>query len=140
MINKPAERTRLEEQLWRQHPALGAQMTADVFDPDRANWIRWHHERADGRGYPDRLNAESLPEGAALLALADGWDRLIHGAPGQPTHSLQEALEICESEAGARFTHEAVAALRVALAADAAEAAELEAQARPVHELHPAGD
>jgi diguanylate cyclase (GGDEF)-like protein len=137
LINKPAERTRLEEQLWRQHPALGAQMTADVFDPDRANWIRWHHERADGRGYPDRLSAENLPEGAALLALADGWDRLICGAPGQPMHSVDEALEICESEAGSRFTHEAVAALRGALAADAAEAAELEAQASPVYDLYP---
>lgn len=137
LINKPSQRTRLEEQLWRQHPALGAQMTADVLDPDRADWIRWHHERADGRGYPDRLTAENLPEGAALLALADGWDRLIYGAPGEQTHTVQEAIEICESEQGSRFTHEAVAALRGVLAADAAEQAELAAQASPIHDLYP---
>jgi len=137
LMNKRSPRTRLEEQLWRQHPAVGAQMTTDILEPDRANWIRWHHERADGRGYPDNLTADELPEGAALLAIADGWDRLLYGCPGQPTHTIDEALELCEAQEGTRFTAEAVATLRDVLAADADERAELAAQASPFPDLYP---
>jgi HD-GYP domain-containing protein (c-di-GMP phosphodiesterase class II) len=136
LINKPSQRNRMEEQLWRQHPAIGAQMTADVLDADSANWIRWHHERADGRGYPDRLTAEELPEGAALLALADAWDHLVFGAPGQQARTVEEAFEICVAQQGSHFTPEAIEALRLVLAADAAERAALDAQALPVRELY----
>jgi len=138
LINKQSQHTRPEEQLWRQHPEVGAQMTTDVLEPDQANWIRWHHERADGRGYPDHLTADELPEGAALLALADAWDRLLHGSPGQPTHTVDEALKLCQAQEGTRFTTEAVATLREVLAADAAEQAELAAQASPFPDLYPA--
>ncbi len=100
-----------EAEIWRRHPELGALMTADVLDHDQTGWIRWHHERADGGGYPDQLDAETLPEGAALIALADAWDHLRHPAPGEPPCEPQRALERCRAEQGRRFTVEAVSAL-----------------------------
>ncbi len=128
LIGKAGARTRVEEDLWRRHPELSVQMTADVLDEEQSRWVRSHHERPDGQGYPDRLTVDELPEGAALLALADTWDRLLHGTPGQPSIAAEEALHLVESEEGSRFTPESVSALHAVLDdeadADAAAAAE----------------
>lgn len=131
LLGKSGPRTRVEEDLWRRHPELSAQVTADVLDEEQARWVRWHHERPDGTGYPDRLGVEELPEGAALLALADGWDRLLHGQPGSPARTQEEALSVVLAEEGTRFTPDAIAALAAVLE----EEAEAEAAAAAEREL-----
>ena len=73
--------------------------------------IRWHHERADGSGYPDGLTAMELPEGAKLLALADAFDTMISGRAYSPARSVEEAVTECLAQAGKQFAPEAVAAL-----------------------------
>ena len=115
LVAKEGSFTRIEEEQWRAHPELGEQISADVLDEEQARWIRWHHERPDGRGFPDRLDAEHIPEGAALLALANEWDVMLNGRPGQAPRSQESVLETCVAQAGIQFTHEAVAALRAAL-------------------------
>ena len=60
------------------HAALGADVVEAVLAPRQARWIRHHHERWDGRGYPDGLFAEEIPEGALILAIADAWDAMTH--------------------------------------------------------------
>ena len=61
----------------RQHPELGADMLKDlgVYGPV-AQIVRAHHERVDGRGYPDRLEGDEIPEVARILAVAEVYDTL----------------------------------------------------------------
>ncbi|MGE0028582.1 MAG: diguanylate cyclase [Thermoleophilia bacterium] len=96
----------------RDHPGLGAQMVHGILAPDQADWIRAHHERMDGAGYPDGRDGPRLPLEARILAVADAWDRLLHDRPdGGPAHSRGEALAELEAGAGTRFCPEVVAAL-----------------------------
>ena len=52
-----------------------------MLDPEQCDWIRHHHERWDGAGYPAARAADAIPEGAQLLALADVWDTMTSGRP-----------------------------------------------------------
>jgi response regulator RpfG family c-di-GMP phosphodiesterase len=59
---------------YQRHAAIGQRMLSAVEDlTDMASWVRHHHERWDGRGYPDRLAGNSIPLPARLIALADGY-------------------------------------------------------------------
>jgi diguanylate cyclase (GGDEF)-like protein/putative nucleotidyltransferase with HDIG domain len=95
----------------KQHSALGAQLAADVLNEEQVTWIRWHHERADGQGYPDGLTADRLPEGAKLLAIADAWDAMTSTRSYRPAKSVAAALAECHELIGRQFAPEAVAAL-----------------------------
>lgn len=55
----------------KRHAALGAEILQDVLTPEQVGWVRSHHERPDGGGYPDGLRAHEIPLGAALLSVAD---------------------------------------------------------------------
>jgi HD-GYP domain-containing protein (c-di-GMP phosphodiesterase class II) len=72
-------------------------------------WIRAHHERPDGRGYPDGVT--DIPEGAALLAAADCFDVMTVARPYSQAKSAADALAECRALVGAQFTAEAVEAL-----------------------------
>ncbi len=82
-----------------------------MLDAEQLQWIRWHHERADGTGYPDGLMAMEQPEGAKLMALADAFDTMISGRAYSPAKSVEEAITECIAQAGKQFAPEAVAAL-----------------------------
>ena len=73
--------------------------------------MRHHHERWDGRGYPDGVAGEDIPDGAAILCLADSWDAMRRRAwIGQPL-SVADAMEECWRESGHQFAPWAVHAL-----------------------------
>jgi diguanylate cyclase (GGDEF)-like protein len=95
----------------KRHAALGAQIVEDVLTPEQVTWIRGHHERPDGRGYPDGLTAPDITEGATLLALADAFDVMTAARPYATPKTHAEALAECRTLVGAQFTAEAVAAL-----------------------------
>ena len=61
----------------REHSVLGARIVGDVLDEEQIAWIAGHHERPDGSGYPAALTDDAVPDGAALLALADAWDVMV---------------------------------------------------------------
>jgi len=65
--------------------------------------VRSHHERWDGRGYPDRLTEEEIPLNARVLALADVFDALTTDRPYRPAFSPQEALRMMRDDAGHAF-------------------------------------
>ena len=102
----PAERLQVTE-----HSELSARIVEDVLMAEQVEWIRTHHERPDGEGYPDGLTDEEIPEGGALLALADAWDVMTVSRPYGVPKSVDVALAECVSLAGQQFTEEAVAAL-----------------------------
>jgi len=63
--------------------------------------IRNHHERWDGRGYPDQLAGEAIPLAARILCIADVYDALTTDRPYRKAFSQEKALDIMTSDAGA---------------------------------------
>lgn len=77
VINKPARLTDEEYDIIKNHPVLGARILGNIKAmPKLANGARWHHERYDGKGYPDGLSGEDIPEEARIIAVADSYDAM----------------------------------------------------------------
>jgi len=111
ILLKPDRLTPDEYEQIRQHAALSAQIASEVLEPEQATWIRGHHERWDGRGYPDRLAGTQIPDGAQLLALADAWDVMTQDRSYKATKTHAAALTECRHERGRQFAPSAVDAL-----------------------------
>jgi diguanylate cyclase (GGDEF)-like protein/putative nucleotidyltransferase with HDIG domain len=111
VLLKPGRLDRTELALMREHAALGAQIVGDVLDEVQVRWIAAHHERPDGQGYPHGLSGPEIPEGAALLALADAWDSMVSARLYSPPREVQDAIDEIRALAGRQFTVEAVEAL-----------------------------
>ncbi len=93
------------------HAERGAEIAAQVLTGEQASWIRAHHERWDGRGYPDGLVGSRIPEGARILAVADAWDVMTSRRPYSPPRRAADALADCLRNSGSQFWPPAVAAL-----------------------------
>jgi putative two-component system response regulator len=65
--------------------------------------VRHHHERVDGRGYPDRLAGSDIPLGARVVAIADAWDAMVSDRPYRPGMSREEALRRLREGKGAQW-------------------------------------
>ena len=132
ILMTPGRLTPAEYEIVKVHSAVGAQMAAAVLGRHQVSWIRHHHERWDGRGYPDRLATEEIPEGAAVMAVADSWDAMRHRSWTGRALSPDEALEECRRESGHQFAPWVVAALERALAGRPERAAARSAATRLV--------
>jgi diguanylate cyclase (GGDEF)-like protein/putative nucleotidyltransferase with HDIG domain len=111
VLLKPARLTDEEFEQIKRHAELGAQMVEDVLSPEQVGWIRAHHERPDGAGYPDGLAGAQIPDGAAILAVADAFDVMTATRVYSAARSREEALAECERLIGAQFAPEPIAAL-----------------------------
>jgi putative nucleotidyltransferase with HDIG domain len=100
-----------EREVIKGHAALGAAIAGEVLTPEQTRWVRGHHERIDGTGYPDRLAGAEIVDGSRLLALADAWDAMTSDRPYQPAMPAEAALEECRRQSGHQFCPVAVAAL-----------------------------
>jgi putative nucleotidyltransferase with HDIG domain len=101
----------------RRHPELGADMLRDLglYGPV-AEIVRAHHERLDGRGYPDRLKADAIPELAKIIAVAEVYDTLTaHDTYRTPMSSF-EALNELRRVSGSQLDGSYVEALATLLA------------------------
>jgi putative nucleotidyltransferase with HDIG domain len=128
VLSKPERLTADEYEVIKRHADLGARIVAGMLDPEQVAWVRGHHERHDGRGYPDGLAADAISEGARLMALADAWDAMTGARVYSRPMSAADALAEVRRNDGAQFHPDAVAALerveaRGALADLAGEAA-----------------
>ncbi|HTI34105.1 MAG TPA: diguanylate cyclase, partial [Miltoncostaea sp.] len=94
----------------RAHPALGAQLVDGVLTAEQADWIRAHHERFDGTGYPDGRKGAGIPVEARVLAVADAWDDMVHDRPDGAALPRPDALSQLMDGAGTRFCPDVVAA------------------------------
>ncbi len=108
VLFKPARLTVAEYEEITRHAAIGAEMVADVLTPEQVSWVRGHHERLDGRGYPDGLAGELIPDGARVLALADAWDVMTSERFYHEPLSIEEALAECRRCSGTQFSGELV--------------------------------
>jgi putative nucleotidyltransferase with HDIG domain len=104
VLNKPGKLTPEERALMEGHPVAGVELLKDVEFPwDVLPMVRSHHERWDGKGYPDRLTGEAIPLHARVLALADVFDALTTDRPYRPAFSPQEALRMMREDSGGAF-------------------------------------
>lgn len=101
----------------RQHPALGADMLRDLglYGPV-AEIVRAHHERIDGRGYPDRLKGDAIPELAKIIAVAEVYDTLTAHDTYRTAVSSFQALTELRRVAGSQLDADYVEALARVLA------------------------
>lgn len=77
VINKPARLTDEEFEIIKTHPALGAKILENIKEmPSLARGAKWHHEKYDGSGYPDKLVGEDIPVEARIIAVADAYDAM----------------------------------------------------------------
>jgi diguanylate cyclase (GGDEF)-like protein len=115
ILSKPAKLTDHEFAVIKRHPELGAQILEHPTLDDVRRWVGAHHERPDGRGYPEGLAGEEVPLEARILAVADAYeamtsDRAYRASIG--TGAAREELQRC---AGSQFDERVVQALLTVL-------------------------
>ena len=109
ILNKPGRLTTEEFEIMKTHASVGAQMLRDLPIHQEEPLVkvayeicRWHHERWDGRGYPDGLVGDQIPISAQIVALADVYDALTSERVYKPAFTHEKAIEmILEGECGA---------------------------------------
>jgi putative nucleotidyltransferase with HDIG domain len=93
------------------HPVIGSQILEPIGSfADVIPIVRSHHERIDGRGYPDRLGGEQIHPLARILAVADVFDALVSDRPYRTGMPITEAVSIIRGGAGTHFEPRVVAA------------------------------
>lgn len=109
ILNKPGPLTDEERAVMETHPLLGVQLVAPIrFLGEAADIIRDHHERWDGRGYPQGLAGERIHLGARIFSVIDTFDAITSERPYQEALPVAYALEEIERAAGTQFDPEVV--------------------------------
>lgn len=112
LLNKPGKYTDGEYQIMKGHSEIGANIIAGIEALGQgAAWLRFHHERWDGSGYPMGLRGEEIPLGARIISVADSLDAMVSRRPYRKTRSLEEALAEIEQCASSQFDPLVVEAL-----------------------------
>jgi HD-GYP domain-containing protein (c-di-GMP phosphodiesterase class II) len=96
----------LNDQEWaqiRRQPELAAALLSDVSFDDIREWIRCHHERPDGHGYPRGLIGDQIPLEARIVAVIDAYTALTSDRPYRVARSHQDACDELERCAGSQF-------------------------------------
>lgn len=101
VLNKAGALTIDEWALMKKHPEAGLELVKGIdFPGDVLPMIRNHHERWDGKGYPDGLSGEATPLNARLLCLADVYDALTSARPYRTALTHSKGIDIMRSSAG----------------------------------------
>ena len=104
ILNKPGYLTQSEEEKLKIHPVVSAEILSQVkFPYPVVPIVRHHHERWDGKGYPDGLSGEEIPITARILSLVESFDSLREGHSHQLPLSRSEAIRSIENQAGTVF-------------------------------------
>ena len=104
VINKPARLTDDEFALIKTHPSVGARILSNIKKmPRLADGARWHHERYDGKGYPDGLAGEDIPEESRMIAVADAYDAMTSNRSYRRSLSQEVVRGEIEKGKGTQF-------------------------------------
>lgn len=92
ILDKPGQLTEEEYQHIKSHPDIGERILSPIIeDKEVLFMVKHHHERYDGKGYPDGLKAENIPVGARILAIADSYDAMTSARPYRDVMSTEAA-------------------------------------------------
>lgn len=109
ILNKPGKLTNEEYSKMKEHPSIGANLVGEIIGYENiSKIIRHHHERYDGRGYPDGLKDTSIPLGSKVIAVADAYDAITTDRIYQKHRSVEEGINILNNEKGKQFDPEIV--------------------------------
>src|ERR1041384_3954221 len=99
------------------HPAAGYEILAPINHPypDIPLMAKYHHERLDGRGYPEGLTDEQIPMGAMIVSLADSFDAMTTDRPYRRRRSFEDVVRDLRENSGKQFDGKVVAAFASAL-------------------------
>lgn len=116
ILLKPGTLDRAEWHEIRRHPEIGARILEHANLGDIARWVRAHHERVDGNGYPSGLAGASIPAEARVLAVVDAYEAMTSDRPYRASIGAAAAEAELRRAAGTQFDAEIVDALIAALA------------------------
>src|SRR6185369_10884205 len=104
ILNKPGVLTPAEFEKTKIHTVVGAEILSRVdFPYPVIPIVRHHHERWDGRGYPDGLKAEQIPMTARIMSVIDCFDSVREDRPFRPGKSREEAIDLLKKGTGTHF-------------------------------------
>jgi len=104
IINKPAKLTDEEYSVIKSHPVMGAEILGNITEfPQLSTGAKWHHERYDGRGYPDGISGEDIPMEARIIAVADAYDAMSSRRSYRDVILQAKIREEMEKGAGTQF-------------------------------------
>ncbi|MBQ7698896.1 MAG: HD domain-containing protein [Clostridia bacterium] len=114
ILNKPGRLSEAEYEIMKNHSVYGADIIEktmkDVEEEDyyavACNIAKYHHERFDGKGYPEGLKGEAIPLEARIMSLADVYDALVSERVYKEAYSPDEARRIIEEGRGTQFDPE----------------------------------
>lgn len=112
IINSPTRMNAKETAELNKHPAIGYEILLPIHHPytDVPLAAKYHHERLDGRGYPDELYDREIPFIAKIVCLADSFDAMTSDRPYKRRRAANEVVEDLKSNAGKQFAPELVTA------------------------------
>ena len=111
VLNKPGKLSDEEFEIMKTHTTAGKKIMEDAISTvngenylkEARNMAAYHHERWDGKGYPEGLHGEVIPLSARIMAVADVFDALTSPRVYKPAFPLEKALNIIEDGAGKQF-------------------------------------
>jgi PAS domain S-box-containing protein/putative nucleotidyltransferase with HDIG domain len=109
ILNKKDHLNNEEYQLVKQHPTIAYKIISNVgLNQGIMRAVKHHHERYDGKGYPDGLQGENIDIWAAIISVADAFDAITSERPYKKSKSLQEGIEELNSCRGTQFNPKVV--------------------------------
>jgi putative nucleotidyltransferase with HDIG domain len=111
VLEKPGPLSAGERRAIERHPVVGAAILQLAGMPRQARWVRHHHERMDGRGFPDGLAAHEIPLPSRIILAADAFDALTSDRPYRQAQSRDVALAELAVHSGSQFDPACIAAL-----------------------------
>ncbi|HEY1404494.1 MAG TPA: HD domain-containing phosphohydrolase [Pyrinomonadaceae bacterium] len=113
IINAPYKIDAKQSSELNRHPAAGYEILAPIHHPyaDIPLMAKYHHERIDGRGYPEGLTGDQIPPGAKIVAVADSFDAMTTDRTYKRRKVFTEVVEDFRKNAGKQFEPEVLAAL-----------------------------
>lgn len=116
VLLKPGPLTEEEFAQIKAHPVIGEEIIAPIgFLPEERALVRHHHERWDGKGYPDELRGEKIPFLARILTVADVFDALTSDRPYRPAMTVEQGASEILNARGTQFDPDVVAAFEALL-------------------------
>ena len=95
----------------RAHPAIGARMVETTEYEDIRSWILFHHERPDGRGYPEGRTDADVPLESSIIGVADAYEAMTSHRPYRTAFGVEDAADELRRQAGTQFRSDVVEAL-----------------------------
>ena len=104
LLNKTAHLAEDEVHLLKIHPIVGAQIVENLSGSERVRqYVKHHHERFDGTGYPEGQKGENIPLGARIIAVADAYVNMTTDRAYSPAMQTMEAARELEVQSGTQF-------------------------------------